>query len=184
MDRHLFSDESKVDGYRLAGVVVDQDRLASVRREVLDWRVGDSRRWHTSKENPDSRARALRRLLRLAAHVDVVVIEHAKTHPEYLAREACMDALARWASAHGVTDWSIEQDAPVEHRDRRTIAMLIRSGQVRPLRYRHRAPVEEPLLWVADFAAWLWTKGGGYREALAPLMVHHEVVVEPGTLAA
>ncbi|WP_062460733.1 hypothetical protein [Demequina soli] len=176
MDRHLYSDESKVDGFRFAGAAVDVDDLARVRREVLDWRVGDSRRWHTSKERPDARERALRRLIRLAGRVDIVIVEHAKTHPEFVAREACVDALARWASAHEVSEWVLEQDAPVEYRDRRTVAGLMRAGQIRRFAYRHAAAVEEPLLWIADFAAWLWTKGGADRAAIEPLVVHHEVL--------
>ncbi|WP_062522774.1 hypothetical protein [Demequina silvatica] len=179
MDRHLFSDESKVDGFRFAGAVIDGDDLHRVRREVLDWRVGESRRWHTSKERPEARERALRRLVRLAGPVEIVIVEHAKTHPEFLAREACVEALARWASAHGVTRWVLEQDGPVQFRDRQTIAALMHTGQIRRMTYRHEAPLAEPLLWIADFAAWLWTKGGDYRASIEPLVVHHEVVVEP-----
>ncbi|MDN4475783.1 hypothetical protein QQX09_07930 [Demequina sp. SYSU T00192] len=179
MDRHLFSDESKVDGFRFAGAVVDADDLHRLRREVMDWRVGTARRWHTSKEKPEARKRALRRLVRLRDSVDIVIVEHAKTHPEYVAREACVDALARWASDHEVTHWVLEQDAPVEYRDRQTIAMLMHTGEIHRMRYRHEAGPAEPLLWIADFAAWLWSKGGAYRDAIAPLVVHHEVVREP-----
>ncbi|WP_062310143.1 hypothetical protein [Demequina rhizosphaerae] len=184
MGRHLYSDESKVDGFRFAGAVVDEDDLRRLRREVLQWRVGHARRWHTSKEKPEARKHALRRLVRLRDHVDIVIVEHAKTHPEYVAREACVDALARWASDHGVTHWTLEQDAPVEYRDRQTIAMLMHTGEIHRMTYRHEAGAAEPLLWIADFAAWLWTKGGSYREALEPLVVHHEVVREPTRRAA
>ncbi|WP_062385048.1 hypothetical protein [Demequina iriomotensis] len=184
MDGHLFSDESKVDGYRFAGALVAAEDVRRVRREVLTWRVGESHRFHTSHERPEARERAVASLLRMAGTVDLAVIEHAKTHPEFLAREACVAGMALWAGSAGVTRWLLERDGPSERRDRQTIAALIRLGAIPKLRYSHAPGVSEPLLWIADLAAWMWSRGGEHRAALAPLIVHHEVVRDEADAAA
>ncbi|SEJ51107.1 hypothetical protein [Demequina mangrovi] len=178
MTMHLYSDESKVDGYRFAGALVAGEDVRRVRREALTWRVGSSHRFHTSHERPEARERALASLLRMAGTVEIAVVEHPKTHPEFLAREACVAAMATWAGGRGVTRWLLERDGPSERRDRQTIARLIRTGAVPRLHYGHAPGVAEPLLWVADLAAWMWTRGGEHREALAPLIVHHEVAAD------
>ncbi|WP_062516847.1 hypothetical protein [Demequina gelatinilytica] len=184
MDGHLFSDESKVDGYRFAGALVAAEDVRRVRRDVLTWRVGESHRFHTSHERPEARDRALASLLRMVGTVEIVVVEHAKTHPEFVAREACVAGMALWAGSAGVTHWLLERDGPSEYRDRQTIAALISLGVIPRLKYGHAPGVSEPLLWIADLAAWLWTRGGEHRAALSPLIVYHEVVTSDADEAA
>jgi len=70
-------------------------------------------------------------------------------HPGKDAQEATAEILV------------IERDDSTISHDRRTLFQHLRGSDVR---YEHKRPHEDSLLWIPDAVAWSWTKGGPWRK--------------------
>jgi hypothetical protein len=74
-------------------------------------------------------------------------------------------------AAVGAESLFIEQDDSLVGSDRTVLYDAIRKvGAREPLRYEHLRPNEEPLLWIADAAAWCWTHGPEWRRRIQPVV--------------
>jgi hypothetical protein len=60
--------------------------------------------------------------------------------------------------------------------DRRVLYRAVhKSGVQDVLRYEHLRPRDEPLLWIADGAAWCWSQGHVWRDRIRPAVRHEWV---------
>jgi hypothetical protein len=83
------------------------------------------------------------------------------------AREACLGQIVS-----GLQERSVER-LVLESRDddRRDARTIIRTRRPEPpLVFEHRAPLDEPLLWVADGVAWAAGLGGEHLGVLRPVI--------------
>jgi hypothetical protein len=85
------------------------------------------------------------------------------------AREACLRKLVAVLAAEGGNRLVIEQDDSLLERDRSVLYDDVRrAGVADLLTYEHVPARSEPLLWLADTAAWCWTHGPAWRDRIAP----------------
>ena len=85
------------------------------------------------------------------------------------AREACLRKLVAVLAAEGGHRLVIEQDDSLLERDRSVLYDDVRrAGVADLLTYEHVPARSEPLLWLADTAAWCWTHGPAWRDRIAP----------------
>lgn len=77
-------------------------------------------------------------------------------------------------------DVVLERDASVEDVDRRTIrSKLDQLGALKDLKYSHRDRGEQPMLWIADAAAWCHQAGSPWTGKIASI-VERVVTVPAG----
>jgi len=149
-----FSDES-IRGSTLvvAAVIVDTHAIADSRVQLRSFLRSNQRRVHMRKES----ARRRRQFIEMVADAigEAVAVSCPIGASIPLARDAALGALAADLAESGVVrqlEWMVDA---VQSRDRRVIASVLREVGCVDLRYDHRAPHEEPLLWAADTVAWL-----------------------------
>ncbi|MCB2411528.1 hypothetical protein LGT39_01525 [Demequina sp. TTPB684] len=106
----------------------------------------------------------------------IVIVERRARVREAELRESVLVALAQWASENGVSRWIIELDESAQKADNRALSNFSRSTNSPDFEYLHLAGPDEPILWVADLAAWAWTKGGHYRDKVGPLVTRRIVL--------
>lgn len=174
---HFFVDESLRRAYFLVAGVVPAGRLTATRSLLLSLRLSGSRRIHFQAES-DSRRREI--LSRLVA-ADLRTWVHTGRGKPETVRQACLAQLAAEAVKLECGALVLEgRERNLDAADRRTIAETLRqTGTETPFEYRHRAPYEEPLLWLPDAVAWSYGAGGDWRRRVAPLV---ETVVDLGDL--
>ena len=64
-----------------------------------------------------------------------------------------------------------EQDDSLVRSDQTVLYAAVRQAEVSGrLTYEHLPARSEPLLWVADAAAWCWARGGPWRTRLDPIV--------------
>lgn len=126
------------------------------------WLIGRCERYHAKNERPDTNKHHLRELGEFAPILRFVVVEHSKTRPKRLAREASLARLALWVASNGVSRWVLEHDAPAEQSDRRILSEFQRANPEADFEYLHLAASVEPLLWASDLIAWSLNRGGDH----------------------
>jgi hypothetical protein len=166
---HAFVDETKKGGLLLvAAVVASQDREAgrAVMRQLR--RPGQSR-VHFSKERRGRQGAIAAAICRTNVVVDLY--DASAFADEREARAACLRQLVEDLTAAGVEKLFIAQDDSLVASDKAVLFDAIRkTGTDQPLRYLHLRPREEPLLWIADAAAWCWTHGPSWRRRIQPVV--------------
>jgi len=172
----MFSDESKERGYRMAAVVVRSAVVAQVRRDCGSWAAPGSRRFHARKESDARRKEALSKLSLMGDDLSIVIVERRARMREAELRELVLVGLAQWAAENGVSRWIIELDESARKADNRALSNFSKSTVSSDFEYLHMAGPDEPILWVADLAAWAWTKGGHYRSKIEPLVTRRVVL--------
>lgn len=168
---HMFSDESKAQGYITAAVVVPAGSVASVRSTCHEWAMPGSRRFHAQKESIARRRVALASLVAMSGEVRIVLVESTQGRLQIEARKAHLGALARWASGAAVSRWVIERDETVQVKDRRTLGEARAGRADADFEYVHLPAAQDPVLWAADLAAWGWARRGEFRATIRPLVV-------------
>lgn len=90
-------------------------------------------------------------------------------------RRACLDRLVQDVAATCV-GLTLESDVTQNSRDRQDLIEITRRVGCRDLRYAHRAPYEEPLLWIPDAIGWAHARGGVWRERASPV-IHRAISI-------
>jgi hypothetical protein len=120
---------------------------------------------HFAKES-DAHRRAI---VSVVVQLDLRVRVYESDGRDVPARAACLRSLVDDLLRLGVERLVLETLETRENADRRTIyEQLHRTG--RTLVYEHRRSYEEPLLWVADAAAWCHGAGGEWRRRIKPVV--------------
>jgi hypothetical protein len=92
---------------------------------------------------------------------------------ERVARQKCLEALVDRLVAASSADLVLESvNQNVDTADRKIIREhLQKRGAETALSYRHAVPAQEPMLWVADAAAWCIQAGGDWLRRSENLIV-------------
>ena len=170
MSLHAFTDESKERDFHFVTTVVAARDVAAARSDIRGWLIGNRERFHAKNERPDTNKRHLCDLGELTPILGFVVVEHSRTRPKRLAREASLALLAGWIADNGVSRWVLEHDAPAERSDRRILSEFQHANREANFEYLHLAPSAEPLLWASDLIAWSLNRGGEHRRLARELV--------------
>ena len=163
----MYVDESKRNGYLMAGVVVDASHAEIARRQLRALLLPGQERIHFKSEN-DSRRRQV-----LALSSEIAIAVAVATRPsEYgvrAARAGCLDALLGQVDRLEVARIVIEREDSLLEADRTLLFARLRStsGRGAVCSYSWQRAHEEPLLWLADAQAWAHSKGGNWGRAAA-----------------
>jgi len=149
-----FVDESSdAQVYVMVAAVVGDPREA--RTQFRGLRRGRQPRVHWSNENRARRAELCAAITRCDVLLVGSYYRTRRPQRQEHSRRECLLGLLGDLDQFGVSDLTLERrDDSGNRRDRKTIEDARRSEIVRPnLAYRHAAPADEPLLWIADIAA-------------------------------
>ncbi|MEY2946186.1 MAG: hypothetical protein RL243_960 [Actinomycetota bacterium] len=152
-----FVDESKSNGYHLVAVVVHAHEAPSARRLLRELTLRGQRRIHFRTESSSRRNQIIAKVGKLDFEV-VGVISRRKS--EVAARRECLLRMLEELAVFGVSQVSLEQDLSMLSHDKQTLHLYrdsFRFTQINEIRILE--PHLEPLLWLADIAAWTTAKG-------------------------
>lgn len=169
MSVHAFVDESqRGPHYLMAAVLIDPRELAGARTRLRAMLLSGQRRLHFAKERPPRR----RSLLAAMSDLGVVVRLYESTEKDEAARQRVMAALlADLVDLKGRRIVIESREPSQNHKEHQQIAMAVRTGGAPAhLVYDHMRAHEEPLLWVADAAAWAYGARGEWRPRTAGLI--------------
>jgi hypothetical protein len=99
--------------------------------------------------------------------VEVQAYQRFCEHSDEPARQACLHRLTQDLLDRGAHRLVIDSRSNRDVRDEATIHKVIdRHAHSVPLVYEHLGSTSEPLLWVADSAAWCFSAGGRWRKRI------------------
>ena len=153
----VYVDESARAGrYTVAGAVVDESRAAELRVALRHYLRRGRRRIHFHREPPSLR----NELLTVFADLPVTflgwTVRSAPGVSQHVARDLCLRAMIADLQAAGEFDVVLESRQ--DDRDDQAAFSRYRLPSPR-LAYRHLPAGDEPLLWLADGAAWALSLG-------------------------
>ncbi len=171
MSLHAFVDETKASGLLLVAAVLAPRDLASARTRMRAMCLPGQTRLHFAKERPSRRGEIAAAACRSGAAFDVY--DATAIADQLEAREACLRKLVAVLAAEDGHRLVIEQDDSLLERDRAVLYDQVRrAGVADSLTYEHLPARSEPLLWLADTAAWCWTHGPAWRNRITPAVRH------------
>lgn len=178
---HAFVDESKVGGLLVCVAVASPGALASARSALRGLLLPGQRRPHFNHERPARRQRILTTICQqTGVSVDVYDARSFGAREELKPREASLRAIVADLAAERASRLIIERDDSVAAHDKRVLYDAVRAvGVADDLMYHLLSPQEEPLLWVADAAAWSWVKGGDWRTRVGPVVRNVRTIQAP-----
>lgn len=163
----VFVDESKRDAFYLAAAVIAPAHVAALRSTMRTFLLPGQSRLHFTKERPARRKPILTEICTSGVEVRMYVARSYRHELE--ARRACLEQLVVDAADVRASRILLERDdSLVSHDDRVLFHAVRKAGVEHEMTYSHLRAPEEPLLWIADAAAWSWTSGGAWRERIEP----------------
>jgi len=168
---HAFVDESKRHGLLVAAAVVQPRDLAPARTALRRLCLPGQSRLHFTKERDDRRRQILTAILSLGVVVDLYDATGIRNQQQ--ARAACLRAVVQDLAAAGGQRLVLEQDDSLVRSDQAVLYAAVRDASASDrLTYEHVPARTEPLLWVADAAAWCWSRGASWPGRLQPITRH------------
>jgi|NGEPerStandDraft_6_1074524.scaffolds.fasta_scaffold55780_2 hypothetical protein len=169
MTAHAFVDETKTPGLLLVAAVLAPRDLAPARSMMQALRLPGQTRLHFVKERPSRRQEIAAAVCRTGAALDIY--DATGIRDQRAGREACLRKLVADLSVAGAHRLVIEQDDSLIERDQVVLYDAVRRADVAgSLTYEHLPARSEPLLWIADAAAWCWTHGSAWRSRVGPVV--------------
>ncbi|GAA0226825.1 hypothetical protein GCM10010492_26370 [Saccharothrix mutabilis subsp. mutabilis] len=170
MTVHAFVDESRrQDTYHLAAAVVHPRQLRQTRSQLRGLLFPGQRELHFKKETLPRKRLIVSTLCALG--VEVGVYSASCRLGEERARQECLTRLARDLVGVGAMRLVLDSREGRDFRDRETIGRVLRKvGRDVPLTYEHVASQDEPLLWIADVAAWCHGAGQDWARRIEPVL--------------
>jgi hypothetical protein len=165
---HVFCDESKAGGYRLAAVAIEAADLSGLRSLVAGFRLPRQRRVHFTAERDGRRKQFISMLT--AAQVRTVIYDAPGHRSEKTARPAVVTQLADDVAAVGAARLVLEKDDSTVASNRQIIKERLAKAGNDSLRYDHQRAHEECLLSLPDAVVWCWSKGGAWRTLIMPII--------------
>jgi hypothetical protein len=162
---HAYADESARQRYLIAAVLIGTADLDRTRKALRELRKPGQRRVHFAKESDQRR----RLIVSCLTGLDLRVRVYESDGPDVAARAVCLARLVDDLVALGVERLVLETLDSQQVADRRTIYERLRETGG-GMAYEHRRSFEEPLLWVADAAAWCYGAGGDWRRRIKPML--------------
>ncbi|MFE2754224.1 DUF3800 domain-containing protein [Actinosynnema sp. NPDC059335] len=165
-----FVDESRrKDTYFLAAALVELGDLTRLRTALRALLFPGQRELHFQRETPQRRKAILSRLVEWEVRVDLYRADCGRSEEQ--ARQTCLVRLV---------DDLLDIDArrlvldSRPGRDRHDVRTIRNASGKRPrdsgLLYEHFDSALEPLLWVADIAAWSYGAGGDWTRRVEPVI--------------
>ena len=157
MTVHAFVDESKRNGLVLVAAVVAESDLAATRAAMRRLCLRGQSRVHFTKEGRRRRGEIATTICGTSVVVDIY--DGTALRGEATARSACLEQIVADLDAGGCRRLVIEQDDAMLATDQAVLYRAVHKLGTR-LEYVHQRPSQDPLLWIADAAAWCWTRPG------------------------
>ncbi len=168
MSTHAFVDESKRRGLLVAAAVVQPRDLAPARTALRQLCLPGQSQLHFTKERNDRRRQILTAILNLGIVIDLYDATGISNQQQ--ARAACLRALVQDLAAAGGQRLVLEQDDSLLRSDQALLYAAVRDASASDrLTYEHLPARAEPLLWLADAAAWCWSRGAPWPGRLQPI---------------
>lgn len=169
MSAHVFLDETKANGLLVVAAVFEPRHLAPARTSMRALCLPGQSRLHFTKERPGRRGEIAAAICRTGVALDVY--DATAIRDEKQARGACLRRIVVDLAAAGAQRLVIEQDDSLLEHDRAVLYAAVRRASVADsLTYEHLPGRSDPLLWIADAAAWCWTHGPTWRDRLGPVL--------------
>jgi hypothetical protein len=164
---HAFVDETKEKTYVIAAAILNVAALDRTRSTMRAQLLRGQSHLHFVREKPARRGQILSAILACGVVIDIY---DASGCDPRKAREVCLKELVGDLAQARAQHLVIERDDSLLKVDQRVLYSAVRGHQVQDtLAYRHEAKRSEPLLWIADAAAWCWTHPD-WRQRLAPIV--------------
>jgi hypothetical protein len=162
---HAFVDETKSSGLVIAAVVTSSTQTDTGRAAMRRLLQGSQTHLHFTKEKDARR----KQIVRAIAQLDLVIdVYDASGCDPRKARDLAMEMIVADLAVTRAAWLNIEMDESLAAAERKVLAAAVRRHGVEgELQYRHVPKRDEPMLWVADAAAWCWTHTG-WRELISP----------------
>jgi hypothetical protein len=166
MPVHAFADESRRGSvYFVAAAIAQPAHLRELRRGLRGLLLRGQRELHFKKEKERRQRELAAAICRLP--VEVHVYQSSCERNEEPARQACIGRLTQDLLDRGAHRLVIDSRANRDPNDESTIHHVIgQHPHSVPLVYEHLNSTSEPLLWVADSAAWCFNAGGSWRQRI------------------
>jgi hypothetical protein len=175
MGVHAFVDETSERGLLVVVAVLAERDLTEARSTMRRLCLPAQSRLHFAKESHGRRGTIVTAMCRTGAVLDVY--DATRIHNARAARAACLRQLVLDLADERVHRLVIEQADAFLHRDQEVLFSAARGAGVSEfLVYEHRRARSEPLLWIADAAAWCWTHGEEWRRRNEPVVRRVTVV--------
>lgn len=170
---HVFVDETKEKTYVVAAAVMSVSALDRARTTMRAQLLPRQSHLHFVREKNSRRGQILSAILTCGVVIDVY---DASGCAPPKARETCLRQLVSDLAQSRAQRLVIERDDSLIKVDQRVLYSAVRQAQVQDtLTYTHEAKRSEPLLWIADAAAWCWTHPE-WRPRLAPIVRNVQVM--------
>ena len=168
MPIHAFVDESiRPDHYVIAAALVQPAHLSRLHRAMHQLRLPGQRTLRFRKEKPARRALLADAVARLP--VELRIYSHAGDRSDNSARQECLTFLVRELLGRQAVRLVINSRESQDAHDERTVrSVLGPRPRATNLVYEH-VDNREPLLWIADIAAWCHSAGGDWRGRIDPI---------------
>lgn len=148
----VYVDESKHPAYVIAAVYVAAGDSDSMRKQLRQLLQPGQSRLHMSKES-HRRQRELAQFL-VGHGLHIRLYRGGVGRPQ---RDEQVARMAADAIQLGASTLVLESAQGVDAADRSTIGSVVSRYESHvELAYHHEVPQAEPLLWLADMAAWMW----------------------------
>lgn len=166
MTQNVYVDESKAGDFIICAVQLSASDAGACRRVLKGLVHSGSRRVHMKSEGPERRAKVIRSILTLPISARLYVARPCGDRKKTLRKEV-LTRLVEDLRHEDVSMICLETDASVESLDRQWLyAAVRRVDEDASLRYEHRSPHDEPLLWLPDVIAWSYARGGKWRSSV------------------
>jgi hypothetical protein len=165
-----FVDESRRnDTYLLAAALVDLGDLAPLRKALRGLLFPGQRELHFQRETPQRRKLILSRVVELEVRVDIYRADCRRS--EEIARRICLARLVDDLLDIDARRLVLDSRSGRDQHDIRTIRdVLGKRPRESGLLYEHFDSASDPLVWLADIAAWSYGAGGDWTRRVTPVI--------------
>jgi uncharacterized protein DUF3800 len=166
MTVHAFVDESRRGStYFVAGAIAIPADLRQLRRELNGLLLPRQRELHFHTEKDPRRRGLADAIARLPAEVQIYTRSCERSDEP--ARQKCLEQVIRDLLDRGAHRLVIDSRSHRDKSDEATIrGVVARHPHTVPLVYEHLESTSEPMLWIADAAAWCFKRGGQWRKRI------------------
>jgi hypothetical protein len=170
MTVHAFADESRRGStYLVAVAITEPAKLRRLRRDLRCLLLPGQREVHFKKQK-EPRQRALAAAVSRLP-VEVLIYRRSCERHDEPARQDCIRSVVRDLIDRGAHRLVLDTRLHRDVNDEATIRQVVSRRQHQtPLVYEHLDSISEPLLWVADVAAWCFSAGGHWRGRVSPII--------------
>jgi hypothetical protein len=167
---HAFVDESaRADRYLIAAAIVDPAHVRRLRQAMRGLLMPGQRELHCNHEQAARRRQLADAIARLP--VEVSFYMRSWQRRDEPARQDCLDRLVRDLLARRAHRLVIDTRNHRDIHDERTLRRLLgRRPSGSQLVYEHVDSGCEPLVWIADVAAWCFGAGKDWRKRIDPIV--------------